>query len=82
MVGNKNYRPFYVFLIKVYPEILYAAWCTLFGTRQIFEGFDGLLRAEVDDEEVRCVLTFLRLPVGTLLEIEDFIAEMVTILIF
>lgn len=40
------------FLIDVYSVILHAGRSALFCSWQIFQSGDGLLRAEVDDEEV------------------------------
>ena len=51
----------------IYPgslEILHGARSTLLCTRQILKTSDGLLRAEVDDQEVRSRGTLLCLPVG------------------
>ena len=53
-----------------------------FGTGEVVEGGDGLLTAEVDDEEVRKRRLPRRLPVSGLLEIEDFITGEVTTIDF
>jgi len=51
-------------LINVDSIILYTARGALFSTWQIFEGFDSLFRAEVDDKQMRRRSPLLRLPIG------------------
>ena len=68
--------------IDEHAEVLHTARCTLFGTRQILKGLHGLHRTKVDNDEMRGSSTFLRLPVGALLQVEDLVARVVSILIF
>ena len=42
----------FICLIDEYAEVLDVARGALFGTRQVFEGCDGLFRAEIDDEQM------------------------------
>lgn len=51
-------------LLDVDLVVLDAAWGTLFGTWEVFDAGDGLVAAEVDDEEVREGSTLGGLPVG------------------
>ena len=51
-------------LIEIDFKCLDAARGTLLGTGQILQGCDGLLRAEVDDQQVGSLSRLLRLPVG------------------
>ena len=63
-----------IVLIKIDLEVFHTARSALLGTRQILKGLDALLRAQVDDEEMRSRGTTLRLPIGRFLQVEDLIA--------
>ena len=54
----------------------------MLGTRQVFEGGDGLLAAKVDDKEVGQGGTLLGLPVGALLQVIHLVAGVVAVLLF
>ena len=62
-------------------EVLHRSGSSLLGTGQILQGCDGLLRAEVDDQQVGSLSRLLRLPVGRLLQVEDLVAQMVAVLL-
>ena len=61
----RGYRPTGgIMSIYIYAVRLYASWCSLLHTWQVFHGGDGLLGAEVYDEQMRCRGRLLCLPVG------------------
>ncbi len=51
-------------LVEVNLVVLDAAWGTLLCAWEVFQGSDGLLAAEVDDEKVGQGCALLCLPVG------------------
>jgi hypothetical protein len=53
----------------------------LFCPREIFKGGDGLLAAEVDNQQMGHNGRTFRLPISAFLEIEDFVARVVAIIV-
>ena len=63
-VANNFATPFFYVLIYKHSQVLDTAWRSLFCSRQIVEGSDGLLAAKVNDKQMGEGGATLRLPVG------------------
>ena len=60
--------------------LLGTTWNTLFLTRQVFEGGEGLRLACVDDDDMREGRLGIRLPIGGLLQVECLVQRVVALL--
>ena len=68
--------------IEINLVVLHAARSTLLGTGQIFEGRNGLLATQIDDDEVGQRSTLLGLPVGGFLQVINLVTRVVAVLLF